>query len=289
MKARHDKRLVAAVHSLRRVRWVWLAPAAAAAIVLYLGWQTIVERGPLVTITFQSADGIVAGQTKIKHRSVDIGVVESVALSPDMSWTIVEARMNRQVAPYLNSGTHFWIVRPRVTAAGISGLATILSGSYIEMDPGNGTPEKEFKGFDEDAAMVKPTEPGRDFTLVTTQLGEIAKESKVTYHGIPAGQVLGYRLGSDGQNIEIVIHIFEPYANLVTGQTRFWNASGIVTGSIWSGFKVSGGGLTDLLSGGSVAFDTPAGGAAGAPGKAGSTFPLYDNEKDARAGKQGQN
>jgi paraquat-inducible protein B len=277
---------IAAVRILRRLRWIWLVPAAAAAIVLYLGWQTVVERGPLITITFQSADGVVPGQTKVEHRSVEIGSVVSVALSPDMSWAIVNVRMNRSVAPYLNTGTHFWIVRPRVTPAGISGLTTILSGSYIEMDPGNGAPTKEFKGFDEDAAVLKPTELGRGFVLVTGQLGSIAKESKITYHGITAGQVLGYRLGSDGQKIEITIHIFEPYANLVTGQSRFWNASGINIGSIWSGFKISGGGLEDLLSGGAVAFDTMAGGpAAGTPSKPGSTFPLYDNEKDARAGK----
>jgi len=286
---RDNKQIAATVRALRLVRWIWLVPAAAAAVVLYLGWETIAERGPLITITFQSAEGIVPGQTKIEHRSVDVGIVESAALSPDMSWTIVQARMSRDVMPYLNTGTHFWVIRPQVTASGISGLTTILSGSYIEMDPGNGTPTKEFKGFDEDTAILKPTEPGRDFVLVTGQLGEIAKASKVTYHGITAGQVLGYRLDASGQNIEILIHIFEPYTNLVTGQTRFWNASGIVTGSIWSGFKVSGGGLTDLLSGGSVAFDTPAGGAAGAASKAGGIFPLYDSEKDARAGKQGQN
>jgi paraquat-inducible protein B len=285
MRANDHKRITATVRALRLVRWVWLVPAAAAAIVLYLGWHTIVERGPLITITFQSAEGIIAGQTKVEHRSVDVGIVETVTLSPDMSWAIVNVRMRRDVVPYLNTGTHFWVVRPQVTASGISGLTTILSGSYIEMDPGNGTPAREFKGFDEDTAMLKPTEPGRDFVLAASQLGSIAKESKVTYHGIPAGQVLGYRLGSDGQKIEVYIHIFEPYANLVTGQTRFWNASGIVTGSIWSGFKISGGGLEDLLSGGAVAFDTMAGGPAGAPSKAGGTFPLYDNEKDARAGK----
>ena len=287
MKARHAKRLVAAVRTLRRVRWIWLAPAAAAAIVLYLGWQTIVERGPLVTITFQSADGIVAGQTKIKHRNVDIGVVESVALSPDMSWTIVKARMNRQVEPYLNSGTHFWIVRPRVTAAGISGLTTILSGSYIEMDPGNGTPEKEFKGFDEDAAMVKPTEPGRDFTLVTSQLGAIAKESKVTYHGIAVGQVLGYQARSGRPEYRDHHPYFRalrqsrhrPDPLLERERHRSSGRSGRGSRSAAAGWRI-------CSRAAAVAFDTwPAGGAAGAPGKAGSTFPLYDNEKDARAGK----
>ncbi len=293
MSALHEKpRLVepgprvAAVRVLHRLRWIWLVPAAAAAIVLYLGWQTIAERGPLITIAFQSADGVVAGQTKIKHLNVDVGSVVSVGLSPDMSQAIVKARMKRDVAPYLDAGTHFWIVRPRVTATGISGLTTILSGAYIEMDPGSGAPAKAFKGFDEDAALLKPAEPGRGFVLVTGQLGSIAKESKITYHGMNVGQVLGAKLDPDGKTIRVTIHIFEPYANLVTPQTRFWNASGINIGSIWSGFKISGSGLDDLLSGGSVAFDTPAGGlAARAPSKAGSTFPLYDSEKDARAGK----
>ncbi len=120
-------------------------------------------------------------------------------LSPDMSRAIVTARMNREVAPYLDSGTHFWIVRPQVTATGISGLTTILSGAYIEMDPGSGAPAKEFKGFDEETALLKPAEPGRGFVLVAGQLGSIAKESKITYHGMTVGQVLGTRLDPDGQ------------------------------------------------------------------------------------------
>jgi paraquat-inducible protein B len=289
MTAHELKLRGAAVRSLHRMRWIWLVPAAAAAIVLWMSWQTIVARGPLITITMDNAEGVVAGQTKVKHRNVDVGTVQSVALSPDMSWTIVSVRMSRDVAPYLNTGTHFWVVRPRLTASGITGLTTILSGAYIEMDPGNGTPTKAFKGFDEDSAVLKPTQPGRGFVLVTGQLGSIAKESKITYHGVPVGQVLGYKLEPNNQKVDIFVYIFAPYENLVTSQTRFWNASGINIGSIWSGFKINGTGFQDLFTGGDISFDTVAGGpAAPAPSKADSQFPLYDSEKDARSGKPPQ-
>jgi len=95
MKTGSDKRHEAAVRPLRHMRWIWLVPAAAAAIVLWLGWHTIVERGPLITITFESAEGIVPGQTQVEHRSVDVGTVEAVTLSPDMSWAIIQVRMSR--------------------------------------------------------------------------------------------------------------------------------------------------------------------------------------------------
>jgi len=289
MTAHELKLRGAAVRSLHRMRWIWLVPAAAAAIVLWMSWQTIVARGPLITITMDNAEGVVAGQTKVKHRNVDVGTVQSVSLSPDMSWTIVSVRMSRDVAPYLNTGTHFWVVRPRLTASGITGLTTILSGAYIEMDPGNGTPTKAFKGFDEDSAVLKPTQPGRGFVLVTGQLGSIAKESKITYHGVPVGQVLGYKLEPNNQKVDIFVYIFAPYENLVTSQTRFWNASGINIGSIWSGFKINGTGFQDLFTGGDISFDTVAGGpAAPTPSKADSQFPLYDSEKDARSGKPPQ-
>jgi len=289
MNAGNHERRTATVRALSRLHWIWLVPVAAAAIVLYLGWHSLVDRGPVIIITFESAEGLVPGQTTIQHRSVVVGTVQTVSLSPDMSWAIVQVRMNREIMPCLNTGTHFWIVRPRITASGISGLTTILSGSYIEMDPGNGAPTKEFKGFDEDSALLKPTEPGRDFVLITDQLGSIAKESKVTYHGIPAGQVLGYKLDTDRQKIEIFIHVFSPYDNLVTAQSYFWNASGINIGSIWSGFKISGTGLDDLISGGTVAFDTPTGKpGAGAASKPGGEFLLFDNEKDALADKPPQ-
>jgi paraquat-inducible protein B len=128
--------------------WVWIVPAIAAAIVIWLALRELEDRGPLITISFNDAEGLQAGETKVRHKAVDLGTVESVHLTPDMASVVVRARIRRSAVAHLTSGARFWIVRPRVGFDGISGLSTIVSGSYIEMYPGEGEPERNFVGLD---------------------------------------------------------------------------------------------------------------------------------------------
>ena len=121
--------------------WVWIVPAVAAAIVIGLAVRALVDRGPLITISFSDAEGLQAGETRIRHKDVDLGTVESVFLTHDMSHVVVQARMQRSATAHLTAATRFWIVRPRLGFGGVSGLSTLVSGSYIEMYPGEGEPE----------------------------------------------------------------------------------------------------------------------------------------------------
>src|SRR5579871_2849867 len=130
--------------------WVWIVPIVAAGLVIWLSWRSLSDRGPAITIEFKAAEGLQAGQTKIQHRDVDVGTVQAVELTPDMSRVIVHARMTRQAVPYLNDDARFYLVAPHVGVGGISGLSTIVSGSYIEMVPGNdGEPQRHFVALDE--------------------------------------------------------------------------------------------------------------------------------------------
>ena len=129
--------------------WVWLVPIGAVAIVIWLAWRALSDRGPAITISFRNVDGLQAGQTKIQHRNVDLGTVESLELTPDMSRVIVHARMTRRATEHLTENTRFAIIAPHVGVGGISGLSTIVSGSYIEMYPGKPGPSKRgFVGLD---------------------------------------------------------------------------------------------------------------------------------------------
>jgi paraquat-inducible protein B len=132
----------------RRFSWVWVVPLLAVAIVAGLAIRAFADRGPLITISFSDAEGIEAGDTKIRHKDVNLGTVESLYLNSDMSRVFVRARMRRSVTPHLTSNTRFWIVRPRVGVGGISGLSTLVSGSYIEMYPGSGNSpaQRSFRG-----------------------------------------------------------------------------------------------------------------------------------------------
>jgi paraquat-inducible protein B len=205
--------------------WVWLVPLLAAAIVIWLAIRALAERGPLISISFTDAQGLQAGDTKIRHKDVDLGTVESISLTRDMSRVIVHARMRRSMIPYLTSGTRFWIVRPRVDASGITGLSTLVSGAYIDMYPASGQPQRSFVGLDEPPVLT-PDTPGRSFTLHTDDLGSLTGGSPVSYHGVDVGEVEGFALDAAGKQISVYAFVRAPYEKLVNAQSRFWNSGG---------------------------------------------------------------
>jgi paraquat-inducible protein B len=275
--------------SLRRGRfitWIWLIPITAAVIVLWLGWRTLAERGPLITITFETAEGLEAGNTKIRHKDVDIGTVESVDLTPDLSHVLVKARMNRLVAPHITAGARFWIVRPRLSPGGISGLGTLVSGSYIEMDPDSGEPASTFIGL-EQPPVVQAAAPGRNFTLHADQLGSLSQSSPVYYHGIQVGQVLGYALAEGGKGVDVYVFVRSPYETLVHPESRFWNASGIEISAGAEGVHASTASLQALFAGG-ITFDTSPVALDGRPSDPGAEFRLYNHATAALDEPTGQ-
>ncbi|HTY50940.1 MAG TPA: MlaD family protein [Steroidobacteraceae bacterium] len=256
----------------------WIAPILALVVVLWLTWHVLSERGPQITVHFTSAEGLVAGDTEIRHKGVHVGIVESLALTPDMSAVVVHARMTRAASAHLRQNTRFWIVSPRVGTSGISGLNTLVSGSYIEMYPGDGPPTREFTGLAE-PPVLQPDIPGRSFTLTADELGAIGSGTPLTYRGISVGQIEGYALAAGSTRVNIYAFVRTPYDRLVHPGTRFWDASAIDVSAGPQGIRVRLNSLQQLVTG-AVAFDTPAG-AAGAPSPAGSVFKLYDSESAA--------
>jgi paraquat-inducible protein B len=276
-------------HAVLRPRrwfsWVWIAPLGAAAIVAWLAIRGLEDRGPLVTIAFTEAEGLEAGETKVRHKDVDIGTVEKVTLTPDMGRVLVQARMRRSVADHLTEGVRFWIVRPRVGIGGISGLSTLVSGSYIEMYPGDGPPERNFVGLDEPPTL-QPEAPGHSFTLRAADLGQIAEGSEISYRGVPVGEIEGFALDPSSKQIEIYAFVRAPYEHLVHPQTRFWNSGGVDVSVGAQGLRFRAESLQQLLSGG-VTFDTPDAALDGTPSQEGSVFRLYANQSDAAEDPRG--
>jgi paraquat-inducible protein B len=265
--------------------WIWLAPLLAVGVVIWLGVRALVDRGPEITISFSDAEGIQAGDTKIRHKDVDLGTVEAVYLSHDMSRVFVRARVRRSVTPHLTAKTRFWIVRPRVGIGGISGLSTLVSGSYIEMYPGDGAPQRSFVGLDDPPALT-PDAPGRSFTLHTDDLGSLTGGSPISYRGVPVGEVEGFQLDTSGKGIDIYAFVRAPYEKFVTAQTRFWNSGGIDVAVGVQGLRFRASSWQQLISGG-VSFDTPDTALNAAESNAGAAFRLYENQYDAQRDPRG--
>jgi paraquat-inducible protein B len=265
--------------------WIWIVPVFAAILVTALGVRALIERGPLITISFNDAEGLQAGTTPVRHKDVDLGMVESIYLSGDMSHVLVRARMHRSVSSHLTAGTRFWIVRPRVGLGGVSGLSTLVSGSYIEMYPGPGIPQRQFVGLAEEP-MLTPEMPGSAFTLHTTNLGSLVAGSPISYRGIAVGQVQGFSLDQLGTQISIFTFIRAPYDKLVNAQSRFWNSGGIDVSVGTGGVRFRAASWQELISGG-ISFDTPDNTKTQAASVAGTQFHLYDNQNEAQRDPRG--
>jgi paraquat-inducible protein B len=271
----------ARIRTPSRFSLVWLVPIIAAAIAIYLGWHTLASRGPVVTITFSSGAGLTAGETKVEHKSVAIGTVESVALSNRFSQVTATVRMSKDTEPLLTDHARFWVVRPRFSLTQPSGLQTLVSGSYIAVDPGppGGNPQRHFQGLDQPPA-VRSDEAGRTFTLQSPRLGWLETGAPVFYRNIEVGQLLDYQ--DEGMDKPIQMHVFirAPYDDYVRDGTRFWNTSGLSVNLGPGGVHVAVESMQALFAGG-IQFANFQNAASTPPAAPGKMFELYQNETDA--------
>ncbi len=272
----------AEIRTARAVSLFWLIPLLAAAIAGWLAWEAYSTRGPEITIVFKRGEGIEAGKTTIRYKAVEIGQVLNVGIAPDLKSIQVRARINLDFADHLTDQTRFWVVRPRVGASGISGLSTLVSGAFIEVDPAPGTPASRFTALE--APPIVPSDaPGRSYVLRARELGNVQPGSVLTFKDIEAGEVLGYELSDDGNEVKIHIFVREPYTLLVRENTRFWLASGLDLSVGADGLKFRTPSLQEVLLGG-IKFDAPLG-VDTPPAEPGAEFELFsDVEAIAEAG-----
>ena len=259
---------------------VWLVPLVAVLIGGWLVYKAVSEKGPTITITFDTAEGLEAGKTKIKYKDVEVGQVESITLARGLSHVIVTAEMTKGAEPYLTESTRFWVVRARVAAGGVSGLGTIFSGAYIGIEPGKpGKRTLSFKGL-EVPPVITTGLPGAHFMLKAEKLGSLDIGSPVYYRQIKVGQVVAYELEEDDKAVDIKIFIDAPHHEAVRRNTRFWNASGLDVSVDAGGIKVNTESFVALLVGG-IAFDTPANLEPGGPAPENQTFRLYESREQS--------
>jgi paraquat-inducible protein B len=256
---------------------VWLIPLLTALIGGWLIYKTLSEKGPALTISFKHAEGIEVGKTRIKYKSLDIGVVEGLRFSEDFARVLVLARMNKEAAPFLRRGTRFWVVKPSLGVRGVSGLSTLISGAYIEIEPGQGAAETHFIGL-EVPPVVAADEAGRRIELVAARLGSIDRGSPLYYQGILAGEVLGYEMANDYRSVLIHAFVKEPFDRLLRSSTRFWHASGVEVAIGADGLRVQTESLQAMLFGG-IAFDTPDSQDGASENTEGLVFTLYDDRR----------
>ena len=241
----------------RHISVIWIIPLLAVAIGAWLAWDTWSKEGPTIRISFDSGEGLQAGQSQLKFKDIVFGTVKSLELAPDHTHVVVTVATTHQAKPLLTEKTIFWVVKPRLFAGNVSGLETLLSGSYIGMLPGEagGKAQHEFVG-QEDPPILQANVPGHTFILKAKKLGSISLGSPVFFRDLNVGEVLGWDIADMAEYVTIRAFVRAPYDSYVHDETRFWNASGVSVKLAGAGVEVQMESLKALLLGG-IAFETP--------------------------------
>ena len=271
----------AVVQTKRSFSIIWVVPIIALLIGGWLTYKAMTEKGPVITITFETAEGLEAGKTKIKYKDVEVGKVTAIDLNKDRSGVVVSAEMSPDAKPYLTDKTQFWVVRATVAAGKVSGLGTLLSGAYIGVNPSpDGQKTRQFTGL-EKPPLVTAGMPGRHFVLQSEELGSLDRGSPVYYRGIKVGQVVDYSFNHERDGVDVKIFVEAPFHEKVFENSRFWNASGIDMTMDATGIKLDTQSIVSILLGG-VAFDLRQHDPPGEPAEANHHFRLYPDQASSK-------
>lgn len=259
---------------------VWLVPLGALAVAGFVSYKTLSERGPLITVSFGEASGVVAGETGLRYRDVEVGLVEEVGFTEELNRVLLSIRLDKEVADFADDDAEFWIVQPEVTTRGITGLNTVLSGVYLEANwdnEGEGV-HSSFIGLDR-APLSAGNRDGLSFVLRTQREGGLTPDTPILYKGIEVGRVGTPRITDDGVAVEAPAFIDAPHDELITTATRFWDISGVRFSLGAQGAEIDFESIASLLSGG-ISFQTIVSG--GDLPQDGTVFQVYPDEGTAR-------
>ena len=265
---------------------VWIVPLVAVLIGAWMIYDNLSRLGPSITLIMENAEGIEAGKTLIKTRNVEVGKVEKVSLSDDLSHAEIVARMSPQAAGMLNKEAQFWVVKPRIGREGVSGLGTVLSGVYIQLQPGNSEESLDVFEVLNNPPVAPADAPGLRINLVSQVGNAITTGDPVTYQGYTVGRVENSHFDPEKREMRHRLYIQSPYEVLVTNNTRFWTASGLDIRLDSEGFRVNVASLESLVGGG-ITFGVPNNAAMGRQAKEGANYVLFNDEDSAKEGRYG--
>ena len=259
---------------------IWIVPIL---VVIIGGWMVYYQwknQGPLITIELQSAEGIEINKTPIKVKDLDVGQVKKITLKPDLNGVLVTARIDASAAHLLTENTDFWVVAPRISFSEVSGLSTLLSGSYIAMSADdNGEEQFHFVAL-ERPPSTPPGTPGLHLTLKSDDEFAYKPGDPIIYKGFKVGEFEEAKFNIEERVVYYNAFIEAPYHKLITENTRFWDVSGVKLLLESSGIKMQTGSLETLLANG-ITFGIPEGIPAGKRVLDNAYFTIFEDKSSA--------
>lgn len=264
--------------------FIWVLPIIALLIGGWLLWRAYDQAGVEIQVIFASGEGLQAGKTEVIFKGMPIGKLKDLVLDDTGAGrgVIATLEMDKRVVPYLRERTRFWLVKPSVTLAGVSGLETLMSGNYITASPGDGEPSRHFVALPE-APPLADSLPGLHLTLRAERLGSLGRDSPVFYKQIAVGRIKSHRLTADQAAVEVKILIEPEYAALVRQNSRFWNASGVTVDAGLTGVRIRTESIASIVAGG-IAFDSRDQARDPPLSDASQVIPLYEDYDAAQVG-----
>lgn len=279
-----DNNATAQIKPQKQVSAIWIIPFLALVMGAWMLFQYVSSTGPQITLQLPTAEGIEAGKTEIRALNVKIGVITEVTLSEDYHHIIAKAQMNKDAARMLRDDSMFWVVKPRIGRSGVSGLETLLSGAYIQLQPGKSANEKESFTVLDVPPVAGPDAEGRRLVLTHREAGKLGVGDPVIFKGFTVGRVEKTSFDVNARQALYQLFIFKPYDSLIRTRSKFWLNSGVDLQLNTEGFELKLGSIESLLTGG-VTFDSMAGVDTGEPlTEDMMNFPLYDDVKQLREG-----
>ncbi len=243
------------IKNKRKISPFWLLPVIALLIAGWLLWTNYQERGTTVTIDFVSADGIVPGRTPVRYQGVEVGTVQGISMTDDLRTIKIRASIKSDMRDALRDDTQFWLVTPKASLAGVSGLDALVGGNYIGMMPGKGKPQDHFVALDTQP-KYRVNSGEMMIHLQAPDLSSLNTGSLIYYRKIPVGRVYDYSINPDNSGVTVDVLIERRFTNLVKKDSRFWNVSGVKADVGLGGAKVQLESVAALVNG-AVAFDSP--------------------------------
>lgn len=262
-----------------RFNKVWIIPIIALILGLWLVKRSHDEKGEIITIRFENADGIKEGKTEVKCRNVNIGMVENIRLTDDLE-VEVEVRVKPSHLHLIRKDSRFWVERPRIEGASISGLGTLISGAFLQLDPGIGEEGvREFTGL-ETPPLTPRTVEGLRLTLTAEQPGSVGIGSGIYFNENLIGRVESRAFNMDTRTVFFGVFIEQEYSSLITDNSLFWQSSGISLHIGADGFDLELPSLDSLVAG-RISVGVPEGIPAGEPIPDDSLLALFQSQEEA--------
>lgn len=231
--------------------YLWFFPVAALLISSWLFYDHIKKQGPEIEINFDDAAGIQSEKTEIRFRGVAIGTIKKISISDDTKDVIVTAQLQSDAKNFAVEGSKFWIVMPKVNFQGVSGLETLIDGTYIGVIPGarGNQTKRKFKGqtVSESSDSLEDTSA---YLLETTNLESVSVGDNVSFRGLNIGTVTKVFLSKTAQIVNVQINVQNKYVMLIRANTVFWRKTGVQAnlGLFKSEIKINS--LESLIRGG---------------------------------------